>query len=284
MNLRQVKKKIKTIGNVKKITRAMELVAAVKMKKSQQEAVEGRPYHETLEMVIKKITKIIDSRYSLLLQENFAKKKLIILISTNKGLCGAFNFNLFRFSLDLLKLEEVEFIVLGKKGAFFANRLDTKIIADFSDNKPLTAVSAIFDLAVSKFLSKEYSEVSIVYNKFVSAVKYLPVKNVILPIKLDEDLMQTAVERLSENYKIEPSPEEIIDPLLKSFIEEKIRDAVISSEAGEHSARMLAMKNATDNASDLIYELTLMSNKLRQEKITNELLDMVTATESVEVS
>ena len=154
MNLRQVKKKIKTIGNVKKITRAMELVAAVKMKKSQQEAIEGRPYHETLEMVIKKITKMISSRYSLLLEGNKAKKKLVILITTNKGLCGAFNFNLFRFVLDLLKSDETEYIVIGKKGAFFANRLGAKIIADFSQGKPISSVSAVFNLAISKFLSK----------------------------------------------------------------------------------------------------------------------------------
>lgn len=282
MNLRQVKKKIKTIGNVKKITRAMELVAAIKMKKSQQEAIEGRPYHETLELVIKKITKMINTKYSLLLEENNAKKKLVILITTNKGLCGAFNFNLFHFALDILKSDSTDYIVIGKKGAFFVNRLNGKIIADFSEGKPILTVSAVFNFAIGKFLSKEYSEVSIIYNKFVSAVKHVPVKDIILPVKLERGKVETAVEKLSENYEIEPSAEEIIDPLLRSFVEEKIREAIISSEAGEHSARMLAMKNATDNASDIIDELTLINNKLRQENITNELLDMITAKESVE--
>lgn len=282
MNLRQVKKKIKTIANVKKITRAMELVAAIKMKKSQQEAIEGQPYHATLEMVIKKITKMLDTKYSLLLEENVAKKKLVILITTNKGLCGAFNFNLFRFTLDLLKESEIEYIAIGKKGAFFASRSGAKIIADFSEGKPISAVSAVFNLAIGRFLSQEYRQVSIIYNKFVSAVKYVPTEDVLLPVKLEKEGVRTAVEKLSENYEIEPRPEKIIDPLLRSFIEEKIRDAIISSEASEHSARMLTMKKATENASDLIDDLTLVSNKLRQEKITNELLDMITAKVSVE--
>lgn len=260
----------------------MELVAAVKMKKSQQEAMEGRPYHETLEMVIKKIIRMLNTKYSLLLEENDAKKKLVILVTTNKGLCGAFNFNLFHFALETLKSDETEYIVIGKKGAFFAHRIGAKIIADFSEGKPISAVSAVFNLAIGKFLSKEYHQVSIIYNKFVSAVKSVPVEDVILPIKLEKKTVESAIEKLSENYEIEPGPEQIIDPLLRSFIEEKIREAIISSEAGEHSARMQAMKNATDNASDLIDELTLMSNKLRQEKITNELLDMITAKESVE--
>jgi F-type H+-transporting ATPase subunit gamma len=282
MNLRQVKKKIKTIGNVKKITRAMELVAAVKMKKSQQEAIEGRPYHQTLENMIKKITAMISPDYSPLLNTNTAEKKLGILISTNKGLCGAFNFNLFRYFVETEKNKNNEYITLGKKGAFFLNRLGAKVIADFSEGKFLLAVSAVFDLIINKFLSKECSEVSLIYNKFISPVKYIPVKEVILPLKLTDENQNQEVKKLTENFEIEPDPEQIIDPLLKSFIEEKIREAIISSEAGEHSARMLAMKNATDNASDLIFDLTLAGNKLRQEKITNELLDMITAKESVE--
>jgi len=277
-----VRKKIKTIGNVKKITRAMELVSAVKMKKSQQEAIEGRPYHETLDVVIKKITKMMDDNYSILLQENVAPKRLVILISTNKGMCGSFNYNLLKICLEDLKSDNTEYIVLGKKGAYFVSRMGGKIIADYSNNKPITAVSPIFSLALNKFILKEYSEVVLVYNKFVSAGTYRPVREVILPVRLEKEQMETAAEKMSENYQIEPSPEQIIDPLLRSFVEEKIRAAIISSEAGEHSARMLAMKNATDNATDLIYELTLMSNKLRQEKITNELLDMITAKESVE--
>ncbi len=282
MNLRQVKKKIKTIGNVKKITRAMELVAAVKMKKSQQAAIESKPYHDALETVIKKVVSVIDPSYSVFLEENNAQKNLIILITTSKGMCGAFNFNLFREMFGLFKTENIDYITIGKKGAYFVQKIGKTVIADFSGGKAIDAPSAIFDLSVEKYLKKEYKQVYLVYNRFISATKQLPVKEMILPVRLEKEMADTEVKKLSENYKIEPSPEKIINPLLKNFVEEKIRNAIISSDAGEQSARMLAMKAATDNANDLIYELTLMSNKLRQEKITNELLDMVTAKESVE--
>ena len=282
MNIRQVRKKIKTVTNIKKITRAMELVSAVKMKKSQLAAIQSQPYQETLQMVIKKITFIIDSSVSLLLKGNDSQRHLIILISTNKGLCGSFNFNLFKFCLQTFKKRENDFIVIGKLGSFFINRLGSKILADYSVNKPETIVTAVFNLAVSKFLLGEYSQIAITYNKFISSVRYQPVTEILLPIQLKTEMVDSPVKELEESYLIEPKPELIIDSLLQNYIEQKIRAAIMSNEAGEHSARMLAMKNATDNASQLIYDLTMTRNKLRQEKITYELLDMITAKESVE--
>jgi F-type H+-transporting ATPase subunit gamma len=141
---------------------------------------------------------------------------------------------------------------------------------------------------LEKFLSHEYASVSLVYNKFISALQYNPVKETILPANFLSELSVEAddhgqdVKNIREEYLIEPSAKSIVDVLLKSFVEDKIRGAVISNEAGEHSARMMAMRNATENASDIIYEMTLLRNKLRQEKITYELLDMITAKESVE--
>ncbi|MBP7967261.1 F0F1 ATP synthase subunit gamma, partial [Candidatus Woesebacteria bacterium] len=132
-----------------------------------------------------------------------------------------------------------------------------------------------------------YKKVSIIYNKFISTLKSEVSEEVLLPFSAVEvfgDNTDQAATHLQQEYKIEPSAEEILEQLILSFIENKIRGALISSEAVEHSARMMAMKSATDNASDIIYNLTLLSNKLRQEKITNELLDMITAKESVDVS
>jgi F-type H+-transporting ATPase subunit gamma len=288
MNIRQVRKKIKTIGNVKKITRAMELVSAVKMKKSQQEAVDSRPYRETLEDVIKRIIGLVDVNLSPLLTSTVSEKHLAIIISSNKGLCGSFNFNLFRFCLKNVDFEKTDFIILGKKASFLVNKMGGNIIADFSTGKPQSAISAIFNLVLEKFLSHEYASVSLVYNKFISALQYNPVKETILPANFLSELSVEAddhgqdVKNIREEYLIEPSAKSIVDVLLKSFVEDKIRGAVISNEAGEHSARMMAMRNATENASDIIYEMTLLRNKLRQEKITYELLDMITAKESVE--
>jgi len=282
MNIRQVRKKIKTIGNVKKITKAMELVSAVKMRKAQQEEVEGRPYRDTLDSVITKISKLIDSKFSALLKNNKSNRELVILISSNKGLCGSFNFNLFRYSVKNIDFSKSDFIILGKKAGSLVGKMGGKIIADFSTNKPLNSVSAIFNLCLKKFLDSEYESVYLVYNRFISALRYEPVKEKLLPVKFEARPKKGEEKKVEEEYLIEPAPEKIIDSLLRDFVEEKIRGAVISNEAGEHSARMISMKNATENAGDLIYDMTLLRNKLRQQKITYELLDMITAKESVE--
>lgn len=281
MNIRQVRKKIKSIGNVKKITKAMQMVSAVKMKKAQQEALEGQPFRETLQEMMSKITKKIDIKQSRLLEAKNAEKSLVILITSNKGLCGAFNFNLLQFFVRTVKVKSADFITVGKKGSMLLARVGENILADFSSNKPAAGVSAVFSFAVEKFLSGAYNQVHIVYNKFISALKYEPVMETILPVTY---AIQREELETKEEYTIEPSAEEILEGVLRTFVEEKLRGAILSNEAGEHSARMMAMKNATDNATDLIDEFTLLRNKLRQEKITYELLDMITAKESVGVS
>lgn len=283
MNLRQVRKKIKSISNVKKITKAMQLVSAVKMKKAQQLEVDGRPYRDQLNEIIHRITINLDKTTSVLMkneQLSNPRKNLVILVTSNKGLCGAYNLNLLRFLSKSGYLSDSEFITIGKKGAMFANRMGKIIVADFSSGKPLDEIAAIFSTAFVKYLSGSYSQVILVYTKFLSTLRSDPAAEVLLPFQLKKD---EASSRLEPNtYLIEPSPEEIVDSVLKTAIEERIRGAIISSEAVEHSARMIAMKNATDNADDVIYNFTLLGNKLRQEKITNELLDMITAKESVE--
>jgi len=282
MNIRQVRKKIKSAGNVKKITNALEKVSAVKMKKAQQLALDGHPYQESLDSVIRDLTQKIDPHFSALLgiPEKPLKKELAIIISTNKGLCGSYNFNLFRFIFKNIETDGTDFIILGKKASFFVNKLNEKIIADYSEGQAINHVSAIFKQVLDLFLKNNYQNVSIFYNKFITSLKSEPIKEIILPVKYVSENKQE--EKLSSEYIVEPSPKIVIDKLLHSYVEQKIRHGIIQAEAGEHSARMIAMKNATDNANDIIYNLTLLRNKLRQEKITNELLDMTTATASVE--
>jgi F-type H+-transporting ATPase subunit gamma len=284
MNIRHVRKKIKSVTNVKKITNAMQLVSAIKMKKAQQKAIEARPYQQDLQAIIKKISAKIDPKHSILLGENpkAQKKELFLLITANKGLCGSFNFNLFRYLLKSMNIKDSDFVVIGKKGASLISRMGGVVIADYSSNIPIMNVSAVFEFMLKHFMLGSYRQISIIYNSFISALKIEPVKETLLPVSLHlEDLQE---KQFLTEYLIEPSPELIIDSLLKSYVEERIRNAIIQSEAGEHSSRMMAMKNATDNANDVIYNLTLIRNKLRQEKITNELLDMITAKESVEAN
>lgn len=282
MNLRQVRSKIKSVKNVKKITKAMQLVSAVKMRKAQQVAVEGRPYNETLEHIINKIVPTVEVKSSPLLAEPVKHEKkeheLIILVSSNKGLAGAFNVNLFRVLLKIENIKQCDFVTLGKKGAFFANNFGKSVIADFSSGNPSIEVSAVFDLVLEKFIAKEYTKISLIYNKFISTLRSEVVKETILPITLETESKPES----SQDYVVEPTRQELLDFVLKSYVESRIRNAVLDSEAAEHSARMIAMKNATDNANDLIITFTSLGNKLRQNKITSELLDMITAKESIE--
>lgn len=285
MNLRVVKKKIKSIKNVKKITKAMQMVSAVKMRKAQQAEMESRPYRDGLSELIKKISSRIDPAHVEILQvdTSLAKKSLVIVVTSNKGLAGSFNTNVLRHVIkDERNFNELEFVTVGSKGAQFLGRLKgVHIIADFSSNNLVNEASAIFNLVIEKYMTGDYKTISIVYNQFISTLKSVVVEPTILPFNLAGE--HEPNEEFADNeYIIEPSPKEILDQLLKSYIEQKVRGALISSEAVEHSQRMMAMKSATDNASDLIGQLTLLSNRLRQEKITNELLDMITAKESVE--
>jgi F-type H+-transporting ATPase subunit gamma len=207
-----------------------------------------------------------------------SKKKLMIIVSTNKGLCGGFNFNLFRMISREINFSETEFVTVGKKGSFFVSKMGAKVVADYSQGSFETEVSAIFNYILAGFVKGEYKEICLVYNQFISALKQEPVIEKLLPfqVKLEQ------IKEKTEEYLVEPSAIEVVDALLRSYLEQRIRYAFIQSEAGEHSARMIAMKNATDNADELTYSLTMLRNKLRQQKITYELLDMVTAKESVE--
>ncbi len=284
MNIRQVRKKIKSVGNVKKITKAMQLVSAIKMKKAQQLAQEGEPYRKDLDLIIHKLVSTVEEDISPLMSSHpsVSNKKLVILISSNKGLCGSFHFNLFRFALKNLQFKDTDFITVGAKAALLVSKTGGNIIADFSSSSALDSVSAIFQTAVNTYLEGVYGSVDLIYNVFVNTLNFQPTRISILPVSPKS--VEEQVPETNKQYVVEPSAHTIVDALLRSFVEEEIRGSIINSEASEHSARMIAMKNATDNAEDVIYNLTLLRNKIRQEKITYELLDMVTAKESVEAT
>ena len=296
MNARVVTKKIKSVTNVKKITKAMQLVSAVKMRKAQQTALEGKPYQEFLRQAIERLASGISTKDSVLLNESTpiksgsatSKRNLVIVFTAQKGLCGSFNMNVMRFLIKQITLGDTDFITIGKKGAEILSQLRAKVLADFSGLEDSDSISAVFDLALSEYTKDSYKSVSVAYNKFVNTLRSDPTYEKILPFStenLDKKSDPSAELRAGEGgYMIEPDSSEIVDALLKSYIESSLRFALLQSYAGEHSARMIAMKNATDNATDVILNLTSLKNKLRQQSITNELLDMITATVSVEVN
>jgi F-type H+-transporting ATPase subunit gamma len=281
MNIRSLKNKIKSIGNVGQITRAMQLVSAVKMKKSQDRANQGKPYQEALQATIKKI--IFSGQqieHPLTLEKkDLSLPKLAIVISSNKGLCGVFNFNLFKFLDAELggNLKNYQFVVMGVKAQQFLFHYGANIVADFSNKLPFEDnVNAIYDLIIDAFKNDQVSEVSLYYNSFISSLVYQPTKKILLP--LDIANFTSEEEKIKpEDYQVEPDAFKVLSGLFNFYIESTIREAIRESEASEHSARMIAMKNATDNTTDLVSRLSLLNNSLRQARITNELLDMNTA-------
>lgn len=286
MNARVVSKKIKSVTNVKKITKAMQMVSAVKMRRAQQIALEGKPYQEFLRQAIERLASGISTKDSVLLNESTTtKRNLVIVFTAQKGLCGSFNMNVMRFLIKQITLGDTDFITIGKKGAEILSQLRAKVLADFSGLEDSDSISAVFDLALSEYTKGSYKSVSVAYNKFVNTLRSDPTYEKILPFSAETLEKQEVKSNVGQGgYMIEPDSSEIVDALLKSYIESSLRFALLQSYAGEHSARMIAMKNATDNATDVILNLTSLKNKLRQQSITNELLDMITATVSVEVN
>jgi len=209
------------------------------------------------------------------------KPRLAIIISSNKGLCGVFNFNLFRFLNEQIKtVNDYEFVVMGIKAQQFIFHWGGKIVADFSLELPfINNTTAIYQLMSERFLKGDNSAIELYYNQFVSTLVSKPTKKNLLPLRFDgfEDKSDKDTEVKVKDYLIEPKKTTVLNGLFNFYLESEIRGAIQESEAAEHSARMVAMKNATDNSNELVDQLTLMRNRVRQETITNELLDMNTA-------
>ncbi len=284
-----IKGRIKSAKNISQITQAMQIAAAAKMRKAQAAAVSGRPYAQKIAEVTAQFVVRIDSAKHPLLQQNVSGKKLIILISTNKGLCGGLNTSLFRYltqTFESGELESAVFVTLGKKGEQYLLRTGRTLLADFSTQPFSKSISALTTFITQGFLNGEFREVHILYNNFLSALKQEPSRKKILPIGEFKKDNQTLGDQTKNNtdldFVVEPSVEAILDELLFHYLENQIRDAVLEAEASEYSARMIAMKNATDNANELVDLLTLEYNKARQEKITYEIADMITARLAVE--
>lgn len=283
---RQIKGRIKASRNISQITQAMQMVAASKMRRAQIAAISGRPYAQKIAEMVSLLVSRIDPSKHPLLRQSVTGKTLIVLISTNKGLLGGLNANLFKslskwFSDEMMS--HSVFVTLGKKGEQLLLRTNRTLAADFSDATPFTqSIPALTTFITEGFLKGDFKEVYVVFSNFLTALSQEPTKRKILPISEFTNELQQAKEANQPEKKplefvIEPSIDMILDSLLFHYLENQIRDALYEAEASEHSARMIAMKNATDNAKELIDILTLEYNKARQAKITSEIADIVTA-------
>lgn len=275
--IRLIKSRIKSAKNISQITKAMEMVAASKMRKAQQQATGGKLYAQKIRDMVFTLASRTDITNHPLLKQPLTDvaKRLVILISTNKGLCGGLNITLFRFMMkEYMSLTDLEFVTLGKKGTNFITQMHGVLKADFSNTIPFVdSVPALTQLLTEAFLSGTVGGVDIVYNEFVSALQQIPRKKTLLPLTLSGIPQQSS----APDFLIEPNVPDVFNALLPHYLENQVRDAILQADASEHSARMVAMRNATDNALSFMEELTLVYNKARQEKITYEISDMVTA-------
>jgi len=301
-NTQDIRRRIKSIRNTAQITKAMQMVAASKMRRAQQQALAGRPYAALMNRVLVSLQKRTDPTLHPLLHIREVKKELVLIISTDKGLAGALNTNLFREASNF-DASKTAFVVTGKKARQFVARTKRELLADFElkDSPSFVDTKAISKFAAEKFLSREVDKVSVLYTHFINTINQRAVVQTLLPIS-NFDLAKSVaaeakgtettgkigsatvqVEGSAEDvdpmlgYIFEPSAEVVLDAMLPYYIQYQVFQMILDARASEHSARMVAMKNATDNANQFIKDLTLEYNKMRQAGITTELLEIATA-------
>jgi F-type H+-transporting ATPase subunit gamma len=283
-NLRDIRRRIKSVKNTSQITRAMQLVAASKMKRAQDAALAGRPYAQLLTRIMAPVAGRVRDFKHPFLDERPKNTRGIVLISTDKGLCGGLNANLFRELPK--KSESVKYITVGRKAAQFVRRSGRDLIADFSisDNTHFPEVKAVIEFAIQAFKDGSIDTLEILYSRFVNTLKQDPVFVPLLPLSgIEQALESLKVEKTAEDHReltFEPNTEEILSQLLPLFVRREFFAMIKGAKASEHSARMVAMKSATDNANNLVDSLTLDYNKARQAAITQEILEIAAATAS----
>ncbi len=282
--IRQLKRRITSIKNTAKITNALQLVAASKMRRAQDRAIQSRPYAEKLRTVLAGLASAGGSEEDAphpLLVKRPAKNIALLHVTPDRGLCGGLNSNLNRSagSFVALQHEPVGVVAVGKKGGDFFVRAHAHLIAEFSDLGDYPTQGDTLGIArvvIQDYLAATVDRVYLSYSQFVSTANQRPVIRQLLPIEPPATEGEgDGAESIRHDYIFEPSPEIVLERILPRYIEMQIYEAILESAASEQSAKMVAMKNATDNANDIQRELTLTYNKARQEQITKELLDIV---------
>jgi F-type H+-transporting ATPase subunit gamma len=288
---RDIRRRIKSVKNTAQITKAMQLVAAAKMKKAQDQASHGRAYAEMLNKVLVNLKEHAEEGIHPFFAEGQGNKTLVLLIASDKGLCGALNTNLFKKLVTTQIEGEVEYVTVGKKAVQAINRLRRTLLADFPIKDPakFAEVRSVSRFIQEKYRTGEYKKVLVVFNNFINTVTVLPSVEQLLPVnpvtlggKRDFGHEITPPAAASLEYKFEPSAQVVFATVLPQYVNDTVYQMVLESRASEHSSRMVAMKNATDNAKQMIKDLSLEYNKLRQAAITNELLEITTAKMALE--
>jgi F-type H+-transporting ATPase subunit gamma len=286
-NLRDIRRRIKSVKNTAQITRAMQLVAAAKMKKAQDQALAGREYSSHLTQVLFDIRQNFSEESHPLLEKREGNRELVLVISTDKGLCGPLNTNLAR-KLRALASPDADYVTVGRKLRVLLEKLGSNIVADFvvKDPVPFAQTRPIAKFLTEQFLSGKYDKVSIAFTNFVNTLRQEPEVVTLMPIREQANAEVFGAEAITadrgHDFTFEPNAAEVLAAILPLYVNYEVFQAHVESRASEHSARMVAMKSATDNAKKFIKELTLEYNKLRQGAITAELLEITTAMKAME--
>ncbi|MBL7544619.1 MAG: ATP synthase F1 subunit gamma [Bdellovibrionaceae bacterium] len=290
-SLKDIRAQIASTKNTQQITKALKLVSASKLRKAQNNIVNMRPYALSLRRVISDVAVTQKVAHPLMGQRKDVSKVLMVVLTSDRGLCGAFNTNINKFAEKYIKenksrLEKLDFVFIGRKGLeYFQKRnvVPRESITALDKDISYNLASQVAGRLLKYFLSGEYDEVRLVYNEFKSAISQTVVCETLLPINLElssfNDEINTA--RFSKDLVFEPTPEAIVEQLLVKHFDLQVYRSMSESVAAEHGARMTAMENASNNAKELINKLTLTYNKLRQEKITTELIEIVSGAEAL---
>lgn len=286
-NTRDIRNRIKGVKNTRKITKAMQMVATSKMKRAQESAKCGRHYALLLADVIGSLSSNLQESGQAFFESRPVKHRGILVLSTDKGLCGALNANLFRLVNELDA--SAKFVAVGKRATQYLSRTRRDLLADFtvSDRAPFSEVRKVVEFLLHQYLEENIDTVEVAYTSFVNTLQQEPEIVQLLPFSDLETMLATLHARFgspddesakdSREILFEPGREEILAELASLYVKQEIYQLILESQASEHSARMVAMKNATDNAGNLVDDLTLQYNRARQAAITQEIIELSAA-------
>ena len=286
-NTRDIRNRIKGVKNTRQITKAMQMVATSKMKRAQESAKCGRPYALLLADVIGSLSSNLQESGQAFFESRPVKHRGVLVLSTDKGLCGALNANLFRIVHEVDA--SAKFVAVGKRATQYLSRTRRDLLADFtvSDRAPFSEVRKVVEFLLHQYLEEKIDTVEVAYTSFVNTLQQEPEIVQLLPFSDLETMLATLHARFgspddelakdSREILFEPGREEILAELASLYVKQEIYQLILESQASEHSARMVAMKNATDNAGNLVDDLTLQYNRARQAAITQEIIELSAA-------
>jgi F-type H+-transporting ATPase subunit gamma len=295
-NLKDIRAKINSTQKTQQTTKAMKMVSAAKLRRAQNSIVNARPYAYRLDSIIHKIAETNRVEHPLMSTPQEGGSLLLVVMTSDRGLCGAFNTNVIRYAKNFMqenkhKYDSIDFIFIGRKGAEFFKKLGVtpiKTITNLANEIKYTVAAEISEDLWKAFLAGSYSQVRLVYNEFKSAISQKVTDEVLLPIQRYEEnavernntVEKTAIEA-SKDFIFEPEPQKIIEELLTKHFAIQVYRCMQESLASEHGARMASMENATKNAGEMIRMMTLTYNKIRQAAITTELIEITSGAEAL---